>query len=239
MSADPAWRDVGLDLVLSRLEEVCPGLPLGIERACTVVGRAGEAGARRPLPSSAARLRIGSATVWVPAPYLPAAAACGQGPVYLRGGARYVMPTGRLCRGKGQRVDSHAAGQISADLPTAPGDGQTRSRGARLAEQGVWAAWAHGVVRSRFSRNTVARRRKSQLPGNLGLLRTQTPGRPRWAAKASRSGRPSGSSATAPCPPGTATGCSTSCSCSNTLSLESTCCKSCTTPAASTPGAAP
>jgi hypothetical protein len=89
---------IGLDLVAARLQDHDLGT-LTAEPIRTVLGRAGLAGSSRPLPSSAALLRLGDdASLWVPAPVEAANPKQGQAPLYLHGGRELVLPTIRLFR---------------------------------------------------------------------------------------------------------------------------------------------
>src|SRR5206468_3242846 len=87
---------VGLDGLAARLEEAGVPIELEVGDGETVIGRRGEAGSRQPLPSNVARLEAGGGQAWLPAPRDPAAPSAGDAPIYLVGGAEYVLPTVRL-----------------------------------------------------------------------------------------------------------------------------------------------
>jgi hypothetical protein len=108
MSTSPLAR-VGLDLVASRL-------PIGLgelaaEPMRIVLGRADLAGSSRPLPSSAALLRLDDQEVWVPAPMEPPEPEEGRGAVYLHGGQELVLPFIRLFVSQGDQEPDDAGVQ--------------------------------------------------------------------------------------------------------------------------------
>jgi hypothetical protein len=86
----------GLDRVVGKLRNGEGSYDFVVGPAVRIVGYAGQAGTRKPEPSSAARLSLGNAEVWVPVPDEPGDAARGDAPVYLYGGAEYVLPHIRI-----------------------------------------------------------------------------------------------------------------------------------------------
>ena len=68
-------RDAGLDGLADDLADLLPGL--WAVQAGPLLGRAPCAGSARPLPSSAVRLGVGDASVWVTAPETPGDAGAG------------------------------------------------------------------------------------------------------------------------------------------------------------------
>lgn len=87
----------GLDLLAPRIAALGMG-ELLVEPVRIVLGRADLAGSSRPLPSSAALLRLGDAELWVPAPTWnePAEPEEGRASLFLHGGQELVMPWVRL-----------------------------------------------------------------------------------------------------------------------------------------------
>ena len=92
MSTADAIAAIGLAELMSRFGASWHGLTAGPVQ--NVRGSLAFVGTSRPLLSSAARLGCDQATVWIPAPELPAA--CGLAPIYLHAGRRYVLPFIRL-----------------------------------------------------------------------------------------------------------------------------------------------
>jgi hypothetical protein len=87
---------VGLDHVAAHLRDLGLG-ELTVTEVRTVLGRADLAGSSRPLPSSAARIRLGEAApIWVPAPEEPACPAEGRAPLLWHAGRELVLPAVRL-----------------------------------------------------------------------------------------------------------------------------------------------
>jgi hypothetical protein len=145
-------RDVGLDLVAKHLAERGVG-ELSAEAVCTVLGRAGLAGSSRPLPASAALVRLGEAgPLWLPAPSQPAQPDAGRAPLYLHGGRLLVLPTVRLfLRGADKKPEEVAPEYLSladwfADAVAvwrfARREGAPRSLLEHLREEGVSATEA-------------------------------------------------------------------------------------------------
>jgi hypothetical protein len=126
------------DRSLAGLERVAPllaavwGQPLQVGPAQTLLGYTPYAGARSPLPSSAARLTLGADQVWIPAPFQPARPEEGLAPLFRQAGRVYVLPTIRLFE--------HAAGR-TRHLP-AP---RYLSHADWLYE--AWTQWPFPLVR--------------------------------------------------------------------------------------------
>jgi hypothetical protein len=87
---------VGLDALAARLHQEGLAQSLSVGRVETVLGRCGEAGSRKPLPSSAALVTVDGAVAWIPAPFRPGVPEQGEAPVYQVGEVDYVLPTIRL-----------------------------------------------------------------------------------------------------------------------------------------------
>jgi hypothetical protein len=94
MSTHPLAH-VGLDLVAEHFADLRLG-ELTAEPTRTVLGHADLAGSSRPLPSSAALLRLADQAVWFPSPFEPAEPEQGRAPLYLHGGQQLVLPFIRL-----------------------------------------------------------------------------------------------------------------------------------------------
>jgi hypothetical protein len=96
MSVCERDRLAGLDNVIPLLTKLWD-TEVAVGEVRTVLGPVYLAGGPRPLPSSAAELRAGGHTVWVPAPVSPSEPDRGLAPLYLYAGQKLVMPTIRLC----------------------------------------------------------------------------------------------------------------------------------------------
>jgi hypothetical protein len=89
---DPCRAEqIGLERLLPLLEKLWRD-PIDIDPERRVLGPAAYVGSSGPLPSSAARLRFGDHTVWLPAPEEPG----GRAPLYCHAGQTFVMPIIRL-----------------------------------------------------------------------------------------------------------------------------------------------
>jgi hypothetical protein len=93
---------VGLRLLAPALEQLL-GEPLRVESPCSLEGYRPHAGSSQPLSSSAARLLVGDAAVWVPAPETAAEPERGLAPLYRHARRRFVLPTVRLFTGPKER----------------------------------------------------------------------------------------------------------------------------------------
>ena len=86
----------GLGTVLPELQELWADHDIEVEPARTVLGPVEWAGSARPLPSSAAELRVGDQHIWIPVPNESYDPTDGQAPFYLYSGRTLVMPNIRL-----------------------------------------------------------------------------------------------------------------------------------------------
>jgi hypothetical protein len=102
MTNDLSLRDVGLDTLAACLRQEGLARIASAGAVETIIGRCGEAGTRRPLPSSAVRLSLDDRDVWIPAPSRPGMPEQGDAPIYQVGGADYVLPTVRLFGRQGE-----------------------------------------------------------------------------------------------------------------------------------------
>ena len=86
----------GLEAVLPELQELWALTIFRSGRSERCSGLVDYAGSVRPLPSSAAELRVGDQHVWIPVPNEPCDPTAGQAPLYLYAGRMLVMPIMRL-----------------------------------------------------------------------------------------------------------------------------------------------
>jgi hypothetical protein len=99
---EPGLRHAGLDLVAELFQQRGIGT-LALAKFATILGRAGQVGSSRPLPSHAALLQFDDQQAWVPAPsedhsLTPGGDEFVGAPFFLHGGRDLVLPTIRLFR---------------------------------------------------------------------------------------------------------------------------------------------